>query len=258
MNTKPVNITGSYVQDKRHAIVSERYNVIQHSAVGEAMAANGFALSTLSTGKARHADKADFQRTLARYRGPEIAPGIFLDIIHDSKKMGRGVDRLLMGIYRVICTNGLFVGTNFFVHEIRHSGNTLDVLNQGILQALDHTKRLSDVITAMQGKELSQEQAVQFANDAARLLVPNNAVQVTHRLLKPTRAEDDYRDLWTTFNVVQENAMRGRQITYTLETVEGNGLKKVRAMNTRPIKPNTGKDADFNQALFNLAVKLAA
>lgn len=29
-------------------------------------------------------------------------------------------------------------------------------------------------------------------------------------------------------------------------------------MNTRPIKPNTGKDADFNQALFNLAVKLAA
>ena len=255
---KELNITGSYVQDQRHAIVSDRYNVIQPSAVGEAMANNGMALSTLSTGKAKHADKADFQRTLARYRGPEIAPGIFLDIIHDSKKLGRGVDRLMLGIYRMICTNGLFVGTNFFVHEIRHSGNTLDVLNQGILQALDHTKRLTEVITAMQGKELSKEQAVQFAEQAARLLVPKDAIQVAHRLLKPLRQEDDYRDLWTTFNVVQENAMRGRQITYTLETVEGNGLKKVRAMNTRAIKANTGKDAEFNQGLFDIALKLAA
>ena len=255
---KQVNITGSYVQNQRHAMVTDRYNVIQPSAVGEAMASNGMVLATLSTGRAKHADKADFQRTLARYRGPEIAPGIFLDIVHDSKKLGRGVDKLMLGIYRVICTNGLFVGTNFFTHDIRHSGNTIEVLNQGIKQALDHSKRLTEVIAIMQGKELTKEQAIEFANNAAQLLVPNKALEVKHRLLKPLRQEDDFRDLWTTFNVVQENAMRGKQIAYTLETVEDNGLKKVREMHSRAIKANTGKDAEFNQGLFDLAMKFAA
>ena len=263
MSAKIINISGSYVQADRHSNVSERYNVVQASAVGQAMTDNGLTLASLSTGRAKHEDKIDFQRTLSRYRGPELfqenGKPVHLEVIYDSKHMGRGVDRILLGIYRMVCTNGLFVGTNFFKHEIRHSGNTYDNLNLGIVAALGMQAKLSQAIERMRSTILTPEQRETFALEAVKLLTPDNALQVRHRLLAPRRADDTGLDLWTVYNVVQENAMQGRAVGYTLATVDPHtGMPGTRAMYSRAIKPNSGKDADFNQGLFEIADKIAA
>ena len=256
--SKPIVISGSYLQDSKHSNVSDRFNVVQAASVGKAMQDNGLSLVSLSTGRAKHDDKTDFQRTLSRYRGPEIADGVFLDVIYDSKHMGRGVDRILLGIYRMICTNGLFVGMNFFKHEIRHAGNTYDNLQLGVVAALGMQAKLSRTIERMQGIQLDATQREAFALEAVKLLTPNDALQVRHRLLAPKRDADKANDLWTTYNVVQENAMQGRSVGYTLQSLDAFGRPNTRAMTARAIKPNSGKDADFNQALFSVAEKIAA
>jgi hypothetical protein len=262
MNNKPIVLTGSYLQTDKHAIVSDKFNVVQAASVGDAMQRNGLQLVSLSTGKARHEDKANFQRTLSRYRGPKIGDEnglpIHLDVIYDSKHMGRGVDKILLGVYRMVCTNGLFVGSNFFAHAIRHSGQTYDSLNEGIAAALDSAARLTELINRMRGVVLTPDETQAFALEAVKLLTPENAVQVMHRLLKRQREADNANDLWSVYNVVQENAMRGHSIGYTLAGTDAQGKPTVRAMNVRAIKPNTGKDADFNQGLFDIAAKLVA
>lgn len=256
--SKPIVITGSYLQENRHANVSDRFNVVKPAAIGEVMTANGLQLTSLSTGRARHEDKKDFQRTLSRYRGPQIADGVFLDVIYDSKHMGRGVDKILLGIYRMVCTNGLFVGMNFFKHEIRHAGNTYDNLQLGISAALGTQAKLSKTIEKFQSIELSGDQREAFALEAVKLLTPSDAIQVRHRLLAPRREVDKANDLWTTYNVIQENAMSGRNVAYKLQSVDAFGRPSERDMTARRIKPNSGKDADFNQALFEIAEKIAA
>ena len=257
--SKVINISGSYVQDQKHSKVSDRFNVIQASSVGDAMASHGLSLVSLSTGRAKHADKADFQRTLSRYRGPEIADGVFLDIVYSSKHMGRGVDCLYVGIFRSVCTNGLFTGTSFFQHNVRHSGNTYDNLNLGIAAALGMQGKLADTIKRLQGIVLTPEQRELLALEAVKLLTPEKALQVKHRLLKSTgRIEDSGLDAWTSYNVIQENGMQGNNIAYTLNRTDLLGRDNVRHMAARPIKTNSVKDAEFNQGLFDAVLKIAA
>lgn len=259
MSNKIINITGSYLQTERHNNVSNKYNVVQPALIGQVMADNGLDIATLSTGKARDADKVNFQRTLSRYRGPEIAEGVNLDVIYDSKHMGRGQDRIFLGIYRIVCTNGLFAGINFFSASVRHNGNTYDQLSCGIKQALSMQSKLTETIKKMQSIQLDTEKSQLLASQAVSLLVPANTLQIKHNLLSIRRAEDQSNDLWTVYNRIQENAMQGRKIAYTLKTVnELTGQESIRCQYTRPIRPNTGKDASFNQALFDAALQLAA
>ena len=250
-----IQISGSYVQADKHNSVTKRYNPIQASQVGEVMAANGLTLTSLKTGIARHADKLDFQRTFARYRGPEIAPGLYLDIIHDSKKMGRGVDKLLVGIYRLICTNGLVVGSNFFEHKIRHAGNTKSSLDQGIKSALATTERLSKLILNMQTVQLNPSQVAEFESYALKLVVPENAQNVQSNLLKIRRDADRGGDLWSVFNVIQENIMRGNVAWSTNSSGPNPYNFVVRYHTARQVKVNTNRDREINQALFNIAMK---
>lgn len=253
-----IQVSGSYVQTERHAKVSDKFNVIQASSVGEAMANQGLSLVSLSTGRAKHPDKIDFQRTLSRYRGPQIGEGIYIDLVYDSKHMGRGVDNVLLGIYRMICTNGLFVGKNFFSQGIRHNGNTYENLGQGISAALAMQDTLAKSIERMQSIQLTSERKEAFALEAVKLLAPSDAIQVRHRLLTPRREIDRASDLWTVYNMVQENGMAGRTVAYTLKVSDKNGHESIQQRYSRQVKPNSGKDANFNQALFDVAEKFAA
>ena len=254
---KLLTISNSYIQNDKHEINSAKYNVINPSAVGNAMQEQGLALQTLSTGKARHADKADFQRTLARYRGPEIGNGIYLDIIHDSKKLGRGCDELLLGIYRLVCTNGLITGKSFSSVRIRHSGNTYDQLNEGIAALLSQKDTLAATIERMQNTKLSLEQVNALIDTAIKLVVPEQAFNISNSLDRIRRVEDQQNDAWSIFNVVQENTVRGK-VSYQLATNNEQGIATVRNYNVRPIKPNTNRDRIINSALFDAALKLVA
>lgn len=256
--SKVINFTGSYTQDKRHETVSERFNPIQASQVGLIMNSHGLNVVSISTGKARHTDKIDHQRTLSRFRGPEIAEDTYLDIVLDNKHMGRGVSRLHVGIFRVVCTNGLFTGTSFFNHDIRHSGDTYKNLDLGIVAALKTQDNLTEIIAKMKATHLFPEQREFLALEAVKMLTPVNALYPRHRLLNPNRESDNDSDLWTTFNLVQENSMAGKNIVYTIGSLNDIGQVRQRQMVTRTIKPNSAKDLEFNQAFFDLALKLVA
>jgi hypothetical protein len=70
-------------------------------------------------------------------------------------------------------------------------------------------------------------------------------------LLQPRRAEDSAHDVWTTFNTVQENAVKGGQRDHDKRKADGSRMPR-----TRPVK-GIDSNVSLNKALWHLAEKIA-
>lgn len=107
------------------------------------------------------------------------------------------------------------------------------------------------------GEELALAQAAHFLRFADADGELTTAVQ-PQQLLKSRRAADDKRDLWTTFNRIQENAVRGGldDTRPATEAQRERGIFTPRRLRTRAVKSIDG-DVKLNKALWMLAEKLA-
>jgi hypothetical protein len=72
------------------------------------------------------------------------------------------------------------------------------------------------------------------------------------QLLEPRRANDRSRDLWTVFNTIQENVIRGG-----LYATGRDANNRRRSVRTRPIN-GIDQDIRLNKALWVLAERMAA
>lgn len=256
------NITTSYLQTEKHPSRTERYHAIQPASVGSVLAEKNYSLISLITGKPKHLDKANFQRTISRYRSNEAfeIDGLNLDIIYVGNHMGRGCDELILGFFRGVCANQWNVGTKFEVVKVRHSANATQVIAEGIDKLLEQKAKLIETIEKMRSIQLTNEQVIELAKQfaAIRLDGVKDLVTVDHMsLLQLQREQDKSLDLFTVSNVLQENALRGR-INYTVNSRDKNGNPTVRSMTTRLVKESSSKMVDLNGQFFDAALKLVA
>ncbi len=254
------DVSGSYLQENRHSIVSDGYKVIQAASIGQAMADHGLVLAGQSSGKARKMTYQDHQRTFNRYTTSEdLVTGVKLNVLHQGNHLGRGTDKIFLGFFVLICTNGLSVGASYFESKIRHNGDTYNNLSLAIAEALGQRDSMREVVTAMQAKMLDSQQVKYLIDAAIALLVPSGAVNIREALTKAYRSGDASSSTWDVFNRIQENAMRGGMVAYdTVTTNPDNGLTNLRHMTTRKIKPQSNRDIEFNRSFFDVAAKLAA
>jgi hypothetical protein len=132
----------------------------------------------------------------------------------------------------------------------------LEQLDKVIVAAMEQSTKLTRVVTKMKSIETSQAQHEALIKAALNLLVPSTAKDIRHNLLHINRPSDTTPDLWTQFNLIQENAVKGR-IVYRLVKTDSRGTK-ITDHAVRSIKPNTNRDVVFNQALFDVAASLVA
>jgi Domain of unknown function (DUF932) len=255
-------VSASYLQDTRHAQVTDRFQVIQPASVGAALADHGFNLVACITGKGRDADKLDFQRTISRYRSNDLfaVEGLSLDIIYISKHLGRGCDELRLGFFRGVCANQWNVGTLFNLIKFRHTGNPLQDIQEGIAAILAQRGKLIEQIKAMQAKTLTIPEIEALAKRYAeiRLADKDNVVRVDFKKLAIVRREADAAiDLFTVANVLQENVVR-YPLPYSIDAVDGQGNPYVRNMTTRRLRDSSSQLVDLNGKLFDEAMKLVA
>src|SRR5262249_16002955 len=120
--------------------------------------------------------------------------------------------QLRVGIFRVVCTNGLIVSLGAFPgYCVSHRGNIVDEV---IAAALDLSERFGGLAAQVEGMEqrrLESQEQVRFAEQAISLRYPNVASSGLEpsALLNCRRTEDVGDDLWSTLNRVQENLLRG-------------------------------------------------
>jgi hypothetical protein len=157
---------------------------------------------------------------------------------------GLGSYTLQGGIFRLICSNGMVVSDQDFgrIH-IRHIGFQAQQVKDASRELITNASRISDKINRWQEQELTPRGRKDFFADATRIRFGDNTtddlVQEVSRFRRPA---DDKKDLWTTFNVAQENILRGGFLNGTTRRM------------VRPIS-NIQKDINLNSELWDLASK---
>lgn len=253
-----VILTPSYFQDNKFTSKSERFQVIQPSHIGQVLADHGFDLVHLKTGRAKSEEKKDFQTTVARYRSRDQfeVDGHALDLIFKVPHLYGALTGVL-GLFRGLCSNQLNVGKHFETIKVSHVGNPLESLNQLIPMLLQQREKLVETVRIMQSREVTPSEVVELARSMAktRLVGIEDVERIElNNLIIPNRSDDLKKDLWTVFNVIQENLIR-RGLKYeTIKTVNDQSVH--RNMTTRKVNEYSTKAIDFNGSIFDQAMLL--
>jgi len=174
----------------------------------------------------------------------EEVPEIILLNSHD----GSSSYQLLAGVFRFVCSNGLIAGDIVENVRVRHSGNVVDNVIEGATRILHNTEEVVARIGEYKGIELSQQESMLFAEAAMQLRWGDDKPVSTTGLLAANRYADNKNDLWTTFNRVQENLIKGG--------VAGRASTG-RRTTTRAVG-GVNENVKLNKALWTLADSMAA
>lgn len=134
-----------------------------------------------------------------------------VELVMVNSHNGMSTYQFSLGVFRLVCSNGLVIkSADFGSAAIRHSGDAKDSVYHIADSFTDMIGNVSGRISTMESKILSDTQALQLASAAAHIRWPQGNIPVNPAaLLEVRRLEDAGKDLWSVFNVVQENLVRG-------------------------------------------------
>lgn len=174
-------------------------------------------------------------------------PRIILTNSHD----GFNSFKFMLGLFRLVCSNGLVVCDNQMVDmAIRHINYDFEELRKVVASAIEKVPEIVNTMNEMRNVILTDEQKTALAKEVVKLRkgVEDDKdfvveAEVVEDILTPVRKEDKGSDLWTIFNICQEKMIKGG---FGLRTSR-NRLRRQRGITS--IK----KDMEFNQRLWQTA-----
>lgn len=136
--------------------------------------------------------------------------GVIPEIVFMNAHNGTSSARLTSGIIRLICSNGLIMADNAVGGAIRHMGeDTMDEVMALAGKVMENSVLGIDRAKEWNKKKLDIHARNTIAELAHKLRFNDDSQIKAEQLLQPRRYEDEGLDLWSTFNVIQENMMRG-------------------------------------------------
>lgn len=258
-NEQIMHVAPSVFGEEAHASRSDRYAYISTARVLEGLRNEGFVPMAVGQTRCRDSSKREYTKHMLRFQHQDATamikvgderPELVLVNSHD----GASAYSLMAGIYRLVCSNGMVVSSGSANEvKVRHSGDVVGNVIEGSFEVIDSIKRVIPVIEDWKRLDLTYEQRKAYAESALGLRwdadehgnvqAPISAVA----LLTPKRFEDRKDNLWTTFNVAQENLIRGG--------LRGEGSTGKR-MTTRAVGSVT-ENVKLNKALWALTQRMA-
>ena len=100
---------------------------------------------------------------------------------------GLGTYKLLAGIFRLVCTNGLIVSDRDFGHvKLRHIGFSEEDVIKASQAVINNVSKLSEIVDEWQGLGMTMGQVRSFGEEAAALRWEGDtAIEMGENLIKP-------------------------------------------------------------------------
>lgn len=236
-----------------HFNVSDKYHFIPTIDVINEIKNNNWYPVSVSQSLVRDTDKEGYQQHLVRFRHFDdlLAPSgnaveLLLFNSHDRSKSFT----ISAGIFRFVCSNGLVVADSVFEsYKIKHIGDRDNDVAAAVASITAIKPKLMKKIHTLESITLSSFEKESFALSAIPLRFENHLQINHHDLLVPHRDEDTKDDLYTVFNVIQENLLRGN--------VSGVNKESGRRFTSREIT-SISKDVEVNQGLWDIAERIAS
>jgi hypothetical protein len=242
----PAAVYSSTPHDSR----SSNYAHVSTERIMNLIETNGFELAGASARRVRKADKEGFQKHLLRFRPidsklkviGDSVPEIIVSNAHD----GTGGINIMAGLFRLVCLNGLVVkSAEFATVSLPHRGRDLESkVIDAAYTVIQDSERAAIAVQDWRGLNMNRLDQLQFAKEALDIKYANaDRVPVEpFQLLQARRSDDSDNNLWTVFNVVQENIVRGGL----------RGRIGERTVTTRQIR-GAEADVSINSKLWGLA-----
>ena len=203
----------------KHESRSERYTYIPTIDVLRGMKKEGFEPFMVAQSKSRIEGKAEFTKHMVRmrYAGQINARTEAKELILINSHDGASSYQMLSGVFSFVCANGLVCGSIANDIRVPHKGNIQDEVIEGAFRVLDDFAAVDSSVDSMKSLSLSKDETRAYATAALALRYGERtegqpAAPITvEQLDEARRVEDQGSSLWTVFNRVQENALRGGQ-----------------------------------------------
>lgn len=233
--------------------MSDNYAYIPTSSIISAMMDEGYGVSAAYESGTRIEEKRGHTKHLLRFRKIDQAPlmlgEILPEIVLVNSHDGSSAYRLMAGLLRLACTNGLMVADGKLGgFHVRHYGDVQGQVISGSQEMLKRLPETLDTVSKWRNIALDEQQALDFAKAALVLRYGEDEYDFpfdSPRVLLSVRRWDDRGDsLWNVFNRVQENIMKG-------------GFRsRFSGRRTRAVR-NIAENVRLNQGLWSLAQETA-
>lgn len=249
-------IAPSIFADGAHESRSAKYAHIPTSVVLDRLEREGFRPYSVAQGGSRDETKRGFTKHLIRLRHDSQSlqvGGTHNEIVLLNSHDGTSSYRLMAGVFRLVCQNGLVIAENTISDvRISHKGDVAGQVLDGCITLLEQLPEVSESIREMSALELTAPEQAAFARAALIARYGEDQAPIkAHEIIQPRRSADVRSDLWTVFNTAQENIIRGG-LPYVQRDDQGRRVAMRRTREIRGVDQNT----NLNRALWALAEQM--
>jgi hypothetical protein len=231
--------------------VSSKYSFLSTLQIAGMMKDLGWYPVQVQEQRANKIERRGFQKHLIRFQHDSLQLGDeFIQAILFNSHDRSCAYRFDMGVYRLVCSNGMVVGDSFQSFRVKHIAISSEKVMEASYRILDEAPAVIQQIGEMKKIDLTNQEKTIFAESAMELFVDDNEKFPfdPNLLLKPKRYNDAGDTLWQTLNVIQENVIKGGTRFYDAEARKMKKTRKVAAID---------KNYKLNKALYTLAEKMA-
>lgn len=215
MNT--ITLPRSATSTTQRSDLTPRYGFVPTTELINAFERNDWVVTGSSEAKVRKPSNLGFQKHLIRFAHRsqlELNRSDRIETILINSHDGTSSLQLGAGVFRMACANGVIVAESVVsTVRLNHIHLTMDDVLTASHQILASADLVSARVEAWKNTPISYDDAMHLAEQGIQLRwpdLPADARPVTPTtMIQARRMEDTTRDLWTTFNVVQENLIRG-------------------------------------------------
>ena len=167
MNTSLLN--------QRVNINSNKYKLLTTQEVVQPFLEQGYRIAQFSARKTKKIEKRDHAYHVLRLRHDALKIGDdFIDILISNSYDGTSSFKINIGIFRLVCSNGLVLGSAFFERRVKHIGEDFySNVRQAISDAVNQKDRVMALVTKLKSIQLNNAQLEEFKNSAIEKRVEN-------------------------------------------------------------------------------------
>ncbi len=232
--------------------VSERYSFVPTLDAINLLRDQGWEPIEAKQSNVRKVEKDGYQKHIIRFKRTdlEITNEERVDLmLFNSHDRGCAFN-LIASVWRKICSNGLMVSSDLYNFKHKHINFDREAFQESAVTIANGANEIANHVDNLKSIELTPDERGVFAMTAHRAFYdePLQAPIRAEQLLKTKRYDDMGNDLWTTFNVIQENITKGG--------LSGRSKKTGKRQRTRAIK-SIEKDVKTNKLLWFLTTEMA-
>jgi hypothetical protein len=228
---------------------SDRYTFIPTTSVIETLQEDGWeAWDAKQVRSRKWSDEYAKHIVRMRRQNPEERTKVgdsFVELLIVNSHNGIQSYNLHAGIFRMVCSNGLIIGDeNYGKVKVKHIGYSPEEVIAASQKLVASTNEIYQTRDNWNRQELELPERRQFFTDAASLRWESPTEDTVRQVSQARRVEDAGNDLWSIYNVAQENLTRAGWV----DTKTRRKARKITSIS---------RDVELNSQLWDLAANYA-